>query len=155
MTVHHEKAPTGCLEALVEDYRYWLVTERSLAASTIKYYVAGARLFLSEVDQRDLKSLTLGEVTGFVVRHCPRLSVGSAKNLAASLRSLLGYLYLHGLTDRQLASAVPAPSGPHGGSCWRQRCLHMGRQWSLMTDRHTCLRTSARSDGGVVMVSLG
>src|ERR1700730_14088629 len=100
MRVHYGKALTRCLEALVEDYRYWLVTERSLAASTVKYYVAGAGLFLSEVDEGDLKSLTVGEVTGFVVRHCPRLSVGNAKNLATSLRSLLGYLYLQGLTDR-------------------------------------------------------
>ena len=116
MKVHHAPALTGTSEALVEDYRCWLVTERSLAASTIRYYVAGARLFLSEFDEARLWSLSLGEVTGFVVRHCPRLSVGTAKNLATSLRSLLGYLYLQGLTDRRLASGVPTPSGPHGGN---------------------------------------
>lgn len=116
MKVHRGTVSTGTLEALVEDYRYWLVAERSLAPSTVRYYVAGARLFLSEFDDKDLKSLTVGEVTGFMVRHCPRLSVGNAKNLATSLRSLLGYLYLQGFTDRLLASAVPAPSGPHGGN---------------------------------------
>ena len=116
MKVHVEAAPTARLEALVEDYRQWLVRERSLAASTVSYYVAGAQLFLSEFDGRDLKSLSLGEVTGFLVDHCPRLSVGNAKNLATSVRSLLGYLYLQGLTERQLASGVPTPSGPHGGN---------------------------------------
>jgi integrase/recombinase XerD len=104
------------LEELVEDYRDWLVTERSLAPSTISYYVRAARLFLSEHDGRDLRSLTWGEVTGFVVRHCPRFSVGTAKNLVTGLRSLLGYLYLEGLTDRQLAPAVPTPSGWHGSN---------------------------------------
>ena len=73
-------------------------------------------LFLSECDGRDLKSLTLGEVTSFVVRQCPRFSVGRAKNLVTGLRSLLGYLYLEGLTDHQLALAVPTPSGWHGSN---------------------------------------
>ena len=94
----------------------WLVTERSLAPSTTSYYVSAARLFLSECDGRDLKSLTLGEVTSFVVRQCPRFSVGRAKNLVTGLRSLLGYLYLEGLTDHQLAPAVPTPSGWHGSN---------------------------------------
>lgn len=107
-------ALTSASEELVEHYRGWLVAERSLAPSTIKYYVSAARLFLSEHDGRDLKSLTLGEVTGFVVRWCPRFSVGTAKNLVTGLRSLLGYLYLEGLTDHQLAPAVPTPSGWHG-----------------------------------------
>lgn len=150
MKVHHGKAPTSCL-ALVEDYRYWLVTERSLAASTVKYYVAGARLFLSEVDERDLKSLTLGEVTGFVVRHCPRLSVGNAKNLATSLRSLLGYLYLQGLTDRQLASAVPAPSGPHGGSL--PRWLGADDLAALLDDGADTTAVGRRDHAIVVMLA--
>jgi site-specific recombinase XerD len=106
----------GTLEGLVEDFRVWLVGERSLAASTTRDYVSSARLFLSECNGRDLKSLTLGEVTSFVVRQCPRFSVGRAKSLVAGLRSLLGYLYLEGLTDHQLALAVPAPSGWHGGN---------------------------------------
>src|SRR5207253_757060 len=74
------------------------------------------RLFLSEHDGRDLKSLTLGDVTNFVLRQCPRLGVGTAKNLVAGTRSLLRYLYLEGLTDHQLAQAVPTPSGWHGSS---------------------------------------
>jgi integrase/recombinase XerD len=151
MKVHHGTAPTSCLEALVEDYRYWLVTERSLAASTVKYYVAGARLFLSEVDEGDLRSLALGEVTGFVVRHCPRLSVGNAKNLATSLRSLLGYLYLQGLTDRQLASAVPAPSGPHGGNL--PRWLGADDLAALLGDEANTTAVGRRDHALVVMLA--
>lgn len=109
-------ALTGASEELVDRYRGWLVAERSLAPATVKYYVSAARLFLSECGGRDLQSLTLGEVTGFVVRQCPRVSVGAAKNLVTGLRSLLGYLYLEGLTDRQLAAAVPTPSGWHGSN---------------------------------------
>src|ERR1700736_2460027 len=107
---------TGASEELVERYRGWLVAERSLASATIKYYVWAARLFLSERRGRDLKSLTLGDVTSFVVGQCPRFSVGHAKNLVTGLRSLLGYLYVEGVTDRQLAPAVPTPSGWHGSN---------------------------------------
>jgi site-specific recombinase XerC len=76
--------------------------------------VRAARLLLWELEGRDLAELTLGEVTEFMVRHSRRLGVGSARNLASGLRSFLGYLYLRGLTDRQLTQAVPAPPSPHG-----------------------------------------
>ena len=98
----------------MEEYRSWLVTERGLAANAVGYYVPAARLLLSEFGGRDLGELTLAEVSGFMVRHNRRLGVGVAKNLATGLRSFLGYLYLRGLTDRQLAQAVPAPPRPHG-----------------------------------------
>ena len=98
---------------LVEDYRSWLVTERALAPSTIGYYVRAARLLLSECGGRDLRDLTLAEVTEFMVRHSHRLGVGTAKNLAVGLRSFLTYLHVEGRTDQQLAQAVPVPSGPH------------------------------------------
>ena len=49
MKVHVEAPSTARLERLVGDYRQWLVSERSLAANTVRYYVAGARLFLCRV----------------------------------------------------------------------------------------------------------
>ena len=100
---------------LVEGFHDWLVSERRLAANTVEYYVHAARLFLGESGGQDLAGLGLGEVSSFMVRECRRLSVGSAKNLAAGLRSLLRYLYLEGVTDRELAQAVPAPASRRGG----------------------------------------
>ncbi|HET6920583.1 MAG TPA: site-specific integrase [Jiangellaceae bacterium] len=100
---------------LVEGFHGWLVNERRLAASTLEYYVHAARLFLGERGGQDLADLSLGEVSSFMVRECRRLSVGSAKNLATGLRSLLRYLYVEGVTDRELAQAVPAPASRRGG----------------------------------------
>jgi integrase/recombinase XerD len=114
MSEYPKAASSSSAVELVEDYRGWLVTERALAENTIDYYVRAARLLLWELEGRDLAELTLGEVSGFMVRHSRRLGVGSAKNLATGLRSFLGYLYLRGLSDRQLAQAVPAPPRPHG-----------------------------------------
>ncbi|MGH7753997.1 MAG: tyrosine-type recombinase/integrase [Gemmatimonadales bacterium] len=107
---------TDTLEALVEEYRQWLAVERSLAPDTVKYRAAVARRFLSERGQVDLKSLSLEEVTGFLVSESSRLAVKTTKGLATALRSVLGYLYLRGVTENQLALGVPAPSGPLGTS---------------------------------------
>jgi site-specific recombinase XerD len=122
---------TDAVQAVTEHYRHWLVSERGLAAGTVRNYLQAARLFLSEYGGADLQSLTIGDVNSFVVRECRRRPVGSAKKLVTGLRSLLRYLYLEGLTDRQLAPAVPAPAG------WRDnlpRGLRANELTALLAD---------------------
>ena len=114
MSIQAATALSEQWEALVEDYRQWLEVERSLAPHTVSYRLAVARRFLSECDGRELQSLGLAEVTSFVVRQCSRLNAKTVKGLATALRSFLGYLYVEGVTDRQLAQAVPAPSWSQG-----------------------------------------
>lgn len=114
MSIQPATPLTDRSEALVDEYQQWLVVERSLASDTVKYRTAVARRFLSECGDSDLKSLSLGEVIGFVVNRSSGLAVKTTKDLATALRSLLGFLYLRGVTDNQLALGVPAPSGPHG-----------------------------------------
>jgi len=107
------------VQQMVGDYRIYLAQERGLAAGTIRRYVRDAGLFLTEYlarDDRDLGALTPGEVTDFVLRECRRRGPGSARNLVASLRSLLRFCYLQGHTARQLAPAVPAAAGWRGGA---------------------------------------
>ncbi|MHB8506561.1 MAG: tyrosine-type recombinase/integrase [Acidimicrobiales bacterium] len=110
-----QPALSGTFEVLVEDYRRWLVTERCLAPATVAYVLKEARRFLADCDG-DLRSLTLGEVISFVVQHCSDRSVGAAKRLTYGLRSLLAYLFVEGHIERQLAPAVPTPSGWHGSN---------------------------------------
>src|ERR1700730_10009727 len=105
----------GTFEVLVEEYRAWLVAECCLAPRTVGYLVTDAMLFLSEHGQ-ELSGLTLSDVNGFVVRHCRVRSVPSAKRLTQSLRSVLRYLFVVGVVDRELAPAVPTPAGWHGSS---------------------------------------
>ncbi len=116
MSIEPATPLTDSLEALVGEYRQWLAVERSLVPDTVKYRAGVARRFLSECGDHDLKSLSLEEVTGFLVNESSRLAVKTTKGLATALRSVLGYLYLRGVTDHQLALGVPAPSGPHGTS---------------------------------------
>src|SRR5437764_44490 len=116
MSIEPAMPVTDRVEGLVGEYRQWLAVERSLVPDTVKYRAGVARRFLSECGDVDLKSLSVEVVTGFVVNESSRLAVQTTKSLATALRSVLGYLYLRGVTDNQLALGVPAASGPHGTS---------------------------------------
>lgn len=108
---------SGPLDELVERYRRYLVEERGLVATTVRYYLAEARTFLvGWVDDAGSRLGELGaaQVTGFVVDQCARRGVGSAKILVTVLRSLLRFLLLDGSVPVDLSGAVPAVAGWRG-----------------------------------------
>jgi integrase/recombinase XerD len=100
----------GPVAEILNRYRQFLTEERGLVPVTGLGYVNRLRPFL---DRRlsaaglDLGSLTPADVTSFVVEFCPRLNGGVAKLTITALRSFLGFLHLHGVTERSLVSAVP------------------------------------------------
>ena len=102
-----EDGPVG---EILNRYRQFLTAERGLVPVTGLGYVNRLRPFL---DRRlsaaglDLGSLTPADVTSFVVEFCPRLNGGVAKLTVTALRSFLGFLHVHGVTERSLVSAVP------------------------------------------------
>lgn len=109
--------PLTPLGALLERYRQWLVRERGLAAATVHRYETLARRFLQERAPQagaGIEGLAGAEISAFLLRECERLSVGSAKGRVAELRALLRFLYVEGLTERALATAVPPVAG------WRE-----------------------------------
>jgi integrase/recombinase XerD len=105
-------AAIGPYEQLLGRYRDYLLTERSLAASTVELNVRMVRPFLAhqlraDDGELDLQRLSAGEVGAFVVdqsRKRPR-SVG---RLVTALRSLLKFFHVDGIIDRPLAMAVPS-----------------------------------------------
>ncbi|MHC4827682.1 MAG: tyrosine-type recombinase/integrase [Planctomycetota bacterium] len=106
--------PPTPVEALLERYRCYLIQERGLAASTIADYSQVARLFLfhrSPEGELDLERLHAAEITDFVIAECKARKVGSAKYIVCGLRALLRFLYAQGLTENQLAGAVPSVAG--------------------------------------------
>jgi site-specific recombinase XerD len=60
--------------------------------------------------------VTAGEVTGFVLVECRRRSVRMSRSLTVSLRGLLRFLFLEGLTSSDVSAAVPSVAGWRGGS---------------------------------------
>jgi site-specific recombinase XerD len=112
-----ETVVSGPAEELLERYRAFLVDERGLVASTVRYYLAEARLLMSTrvgPDGLDLVGLSAAEVTRFVVDECAQRSTGSAKILVTAVRSVLRFLLLDGVVERDLTPAVPAVAGWRG-----------------------------------------
>ena len=134
---------TDPMERLVGSLVEYLVRERGLkdGSSRVQEYRQTTRLFLAgRLDGYGggFDRLTASDVTTFVVTECrhrsPRMSVG----LASSLRGLLRFLFIEGLTPIDLTGAVPKVPG------WRcaslPRALAAGDVARLLD---SCDRTSA------------
>jgi site-specific recombinase XerD len=101
-------APAGPVDALLDRYQRYLVTERGLGAATAADYAAKVRAFVAARVGHGLAGLTAAQVTAFIVETCPSMRKGTAKLTVTALRSLLGWLHLAGEIPGPLAWAVPA-----------------------------------------------
>jgi integrase/recombinase XerD len=103
------RTPAG---AVLDDYAEHLRVQRALAAETVRCYCNTARAFLTDRERTAgglaLDGLDVAAINAYVLRQSRRTSVGSAKSAVTGLRSLLRFLYLEGLIDRDLAIAVPS-----------------------------------------------
>lgn len=108
------RVPVAAVDVLLDRYGSYLAGERGLVASTVRYYLDGAREFLAGREDR-LAALTAAEVSRFIVAESRRRSTGSAKLLVTALRSLLRFLVLEGLVVPGLQDAVPSVAGWRGG----------------------------------------
>lgn len=99
------------LERLVDRYRDYLLDERGLAPSTVRYYARIAGAFLAEtcsVDgELDLAGVSADAVTRFLLSSSSGRSAGTVKNTVVGLRTLLVFLHRERLTG-ELAGVVPA-----------------------------------------------
>ena len=103
------------VDRLLDSYGRYLRVERRLAPSTVRSHEDVARRFLSrhaEGDRLDLEGLTAAEVTAFVLAQARLRSVRSMKALLSPLRSLLRFLFVAGMTRRDLTAAVPGVANP-------------------------------------------
>ena len=117
----------GPAERLLDSYGRYLRVERRLAPSTVRSHEDVARRFLSrhgEGDRLDLDGLTAAEVTAFVLAEARLRSVGSMKALLSPLRSLLRFLFVAGMTPRDLTAAVPGIANPRLGALPKARASH-------------------------------
>jgi site-specific recombinase XerD len=109
---------------LAERYRRYLTIERGLTAETARGYVDLVRPFVESrvngAGRLELRELQAADVLGFLLAENGWRSRKSAKLLVTSLRSLLGFLHVEGLTARALAGAVPSVAG------WRLAGLPRG-----------------------------
>ena len=107
-----KELPLTPVDVLVARYGAYLVERRGLSSSTVRNYVAVARVFLSwrlaAAGTLSLAGLDSAAVIEFVLGEAGRCSVGSAKCLVIRLRSFLRFLHVAGEIDRDLSGAVPS-----------------------------------------------
>jgi hypothetical protein len=111
-------APAGSREAptpagaLLDRYAAYLLVRRGVSPSTVRNYCNHARAFLADreriADDLALEALDPAAINEYVLRESRRVSVSSTQAAALALRSLLRFLQLEGLIDRDLAVAVPS-----------------------------------------------
>jgi len=110
--------PPTAVEALLEEFAEYLARERGLVASTVALNLRLVRPFLATLADRDgeldLAGVSAGAVTGFVITQA-RVRPRSVKRMVTALRSLLGFLHVHGLTAVGLGTAIPMVAAPAPG----------------------------------------
>jgi integrase/recombinase XerD len=105
------KPPTA-REMLLARYHDYLVDDRGLMPSTVARYERFARRFLAQRASRTgtdvgSENLASAEISEFMLGAGSRLVVESAKREAADLRALLRFLYLVGVVETDLGTAMP------------------------------------------------
>lgn len=98
----------GWDQVLVRFGRY-LARERALAPTTVESYLNQVRPFLRWRAGRtnsDLGSLSVNEVTGFLLVRGSAESAGSVRVAVTALRALLKWLYLSGTLEEALAEGI-------------------------------------------------
>jgi site-specific recombinase XerD len=100
------------VDALVDDYSTYLLSERGLATTSGAVYTAIADRFLSRTcpgGRSDLKALTAQKIRDFVVHEARKFQTSKAASLLTTVvRSLLRFAHYRGYIDRSLVGAVPA-----------------------------------------------
>ena len=98
--------------ALLDRYAEHLLVRRGLNPSTVRNYCNDARVFLADRElvggELALDRLDVAAINEYLLRRSRRGSVCSAKATVTGLRSLLRFLHLEGLIDRDLAVSVPS-----------------------------------------------
>jgi integrase/recombinase XerD len=105
------EAPTPA-GALLDRYAEYLLVRRGLNPSTVRDYCNHARAFLADREaaggELALETLDVAAINGYLLRASARVRVSSAQAMVTALRSLLRFLHLEGLIDRDFAVAVPS-----------------------------------------------
>ena len=158
----HRRRLASPTETLLASFERYLLTERGLAAGTVRGYVSHARRFMGGFSPiGELAGVTAADVTEAVLRESAAVSVSTAQNFVAGLRSFLRFCFVEGLMEVDLSQAALPVTGrrrsslPRGIStadaralleCCDRRSALGRRDYAL--DRHAAAAGLARRRGG-------
>ncbi|HTX96961.1 MAG TPA: tyrosine-type recombinase/integrase [Mycobacterium sp.] len=110
--IEPQRPPSSGVEALLDGFERYLVSERVLARSTVTAYVARGRRFLVDYTiDGEVSALRTADVTRAITAEAGRVSVGGVQYYVAAVRALLRYCHLQGLVDADLSAAALAATG--------------------------------------------
>jgi site-specific recombinase XerD len=149
-------ARRGALADLMDDYRAWAITDRGLAATTVKRYEKSAVRFLTwraaATGGTGVEGLSAEAVSTYLLAEVSRgVAPGSLQGCVAELRSLLRFLYLQGLTTLALYEAVPPVPGWKDRAVPRRLAADQVRALLESCDRST--RTGVRDFAMLVLLA--
>jgi site-specific recombinase XerD len=139
-------------EVLLAAFERFLLSERGLAAGTVRGYVRHAHRFLLELSPAGgLAEVTAAQVTGAVLRESAAVSVSATQFFVAGLRSFLRFCFIEGVVSVDLSQAALAVTGRRRSSL--PRGIPKADAQALL---NCCDRRSAvgRRDHAVILILL-
>lgn len=109
-----EDVAVGAVDALLDRWGAFLLSERALMPSTVKYYRVLAEPFVASRLRGSVlewDAVDAAVVAGFVSATIPQLPIGMGKLTITALRSLLRYLFSIGVVADRLDAVVPGRAG--------------------------------------------
>ena len=99
------------LAGILNQYETYLRSERGLVAHTIVNYQDFVRKFLLERFRKEpfrLQEIKPSDISDYVLRHGPRMAVGTAHSMTTAFRSFLRWLFQKGELKADLTAFVPS-----------------------------------------------
>lgn len=109
-----EAGAAGAVEALLDRWVAFLLSEQALVPSTVRTYRRLAEPFVASRLRGavlEWDTVDASVVAGFVAATVPKLQVGVGKLTITALRSLLRYLFSIGVVSARLDAVVPGRAG--------------------------------------------
>ena len=148
VAVRPVRTPT---EALMESFMGYLLSERGLAAGTVRGYVDRAARFVTGLAPGGLAQLSPAEVTAAVVRESAAVSVSATQSFVASVRAFLRFCFVEGLIGIDLSEAALAVTGRRRSSLPRGIARDEAAALLASCDRRTAI---GRRDHALIITLL-
>lgn len=98
-------------EAFLDSFGGYLLSERGLAAGTVRGYVAHATRFMAGLAPGELRDVTPAQVTAAVLAQSSTVSVSATQNFVAGLRAFLRFCFIEGFVELDLSQAALPATG--------------------------------------------
>ena len=101
-------------DRIVHDFQYYLIQQRALAPSTVRYYLDTVRRFLHarfDTQPLTLEALSPQDITDFILQQSRRYSSSRAKLFATALRSFFRFLLQRGAIAQGVIALFQANTG--------------------------------------------